>query len=82
MSCNMPFNRDCSNFYMSCAVSLITLIFSSIMLGTQNENHEIYFVLLSSIISIWIPSPQLPKINKSIESPKTSVFNNVENNIV
>lgn len=45
-------------------ISIIVLIFSIVMVILNSEkDNSIYFALISSIVSIYIPPPQIDKIN-------------------
>lgn len=60
---NIHYNAKCASFYMAALISLLSLIFSFVKLFnlSPNEDRSVYIGLIATIISLWIPSPSLPK---------------------
>jgi len=51
-------------YVVTVIMSIIVLVFSIYMIATNPENdNSIYFSLLSSILTLYIPAPSLDKIN-------------------
>ena len=41
-------------------ISLFVLVWSAIQISLTDENKEIYFSLISTIVGLYLPSPDLP----------------------
>jgi len=51
-------------YVVTVIMSIIVLVFSIYMIATNPENdNSIYFSLMSSILTLYIPAPSLDKIN-------------------
>ena len=51
--------KSCIKYVIQVLILTIVLLFSLIQISITNNNKEIYFSLISTIIGIFLPSPQM-----------------------
>ena len=62
-TCCSRSSRDVIKYFSQLGICSLVLIFCMVQLILKTDNTEVYFSLISSIISLYIPSPKLePKI--------------------
>ena len=59
--CCSKTNKNFLKYLFTCVILLIVLLFSIIQVAMRNDttNNAVYFSLISSIISIFIPPPHM-----------------------
>lgn len=55
------FNMACWYFFAQVIFSLITVLFCMCMIAFEDAKLEVFLPLLTSTVSVWIPSPTPPK---------------------
>ena len=55
------FNMACWYFFAQVVFSLITVLFCMAMIAFEDAKLEVFLPLLTSTVSVWIPSPTPPK---------------------
>lgn len=55
------FNVQCWMFFAQVIFSLITVIFCMCMIAFEDGKLEVFLPLLTSTVSVWVPSPSPPK---------------------
>ena len=51
--------KACIKYVIQVLILTIVLVFSLIQISISDNNNEIYFSLISTIIGIFLPSPQM-----------------------
>jgi len=64
-TCCSHSSKEFIKYIVTVGISIIVLIFCLFMIASKpEEDNSIYFSLLSSIISLYVPSPTLTRIKK------------------
>jgi hypothetical protein len=64
-TCCSHSSREFVKYIITVSISMIVLIFCLFMIAVNpNDDNSIYFSLLSSIITLYVPSPQINKSKK------------------
>ncbi len=64
-TCCSHSSREFVKYIITVSISMIVLIFCLFMIAVNpNDDNSIYFSLLSSIITLYVPSPQINKKQK------------------
>lgn len=56
------YNAHCAFFAAQVLFSFTTMVFVMVML-LNNKDTGVYLPILSSVVSVWMPSPSVPKRN-------------------
>lgn len=68
---DVKYNAKCAAFYTSVIFSFCTLCFCFYKLAANDDDKAVYIGILTTILGVFMPSPNFPTAKKTRQDPLT-----------